>query len=30
MRVFGILLAGIAMQSVFNGLNASGLLRIAA
>lgn len=30
MRVFGILLAGIAMQSVFNGLAASGLLRIAA
>jgi multiple antibiotic resistance protein len=27
MRVFGILLAAIAMQSVFNGLGASGLLR---
>lgn len=29
MRVFGILLSGIAMQSVFNGLGASGLLRLA-
>lgn len=29
MRVFGILLSGIAMQSVFNGLDASGLLRLA-
>ncbi|MFN3624503.1 MAG: MarC family protein [Hyphomicrobium sp.] len=29
MRVFGILLAGIAMQSVFNGLGASGILRAA-
>ena len=28
MRVFGILLAGIAVQSVFNGLGASGLLRV--
>lgn len=30
MRVFGILLSGIAMQSVFNGLGASGILRVAA
>jgi multiple antibiotic resistance protein len=30
MRVFGILLSGIAMQSVFNGLGASGILRAAA
>jgi MarC family membrane protein len=27
MRVFGILLAGIAVQAAFNGLGASGLLR---
>lgn len=30
MRVFGILLSGIAMQSVFNGIGASGILRVAA
>jgi len=30
MRVFGILLSGIAMQSVFNGLGSSGLLRAVA
>ncbi len=29
MRVFGILLSGIAVQSVFNGLATSGLTRIA-
>ncbi|MEI9902028.1 MAG: MarC family protein [Hyphomicrobium sp.] len=29
MRVFGILLSGIAVQSLFNGLGASGLLRFA-
>ncbi len=29
MRVFGILLAGIAMQSIFNGLGASGILHLA-
>ncbi|MFA5899224.1 MAG: MarC family protein [Hyphomicrobium sp.] len=29
MRVFGILLAGIAVQALFNGLGASGLLRAA-
>jgi len=29
MRVFGILLAGIAVQAVFNGLSASGVMRIA-
>jgi MarC family membrane protein len=29
MRVFGILLSGIAVQSVFNGLAASGLTKIA-
>jgi multiple antibiotic resistance protein len=29
MRVFGILLSGIAVQAVFNGLGSSGLLRIA-
>jgi multiple antibiotic resistance protein len=29
MRVFGILLSGIAVQAVFNGLEGSGLLRIA-
>jgi MarC family membrane protein len=29
MRVFGILLSGIAVQAVFNGLGGSGLLRIA-
>jgi len=28
MRVFGILLSGIAVQAVFNGLGGSGLLRI--
>jgi len=28
MRVFGILLSGIAVQAVFNGLEGSGLLRI--
>ncbi len=27
MRVFGILLAGIAMQAIFNGIAASGVLR---
>jgi small neutral amino acid transporter SnatA (MarC family) len=27
MRVFGILLAGIAVQAAFDGLSASGLLR---
>jgi multiple antibiotic resistance protein len=27
MRVFGILLAAIAVQAAFNGLSASGLLR---
>jgi multiple antibiotic resistance protein len=30
MRVFGILLSGIAVQAVFNGLGASGLLRLGA
>lgn len=30
MRVFGILLSGIAVQAVFNGLSTSGLLRLAA
>jgi multiple antibiotic resistance protein len=30
MRVFGILLAGIAVQAAFNGIGASGLLRVAA
>lgn len=30
MRVFGILLAGIAVQAAFNGVGASGLVRIAA
>ncbi len=30
MRVFGILLSGIAMQSVFNGIGAGGILRVAA
>lgn len=30
MRVFGILLSGIAVQAVFNGLSTSGLLRVAA
>jgi len=30
MRVFGILLAGIAVQSVFNGLSASGLVPVGA
>ncbi len=29
MRVFGILLSGIAVQSVFNGLAASGLTKLA-
>jgi multiple antibiotic resistance protein len=29
MRVFGILLSGIAVQAVFNGLDGSGLLRLA-
>ncbi|HET6320703.1 MAG TPA: MarC family protein [Hyphomicrobium sp.] len=29
MRVFGILLAAIAVQAVFNGLSASGVMRIA-
>lgn len=29
MRVFGILLAAIAVQAVFNGLSASGILRVA-
>jgi len=28
MRVFGILLAGIAVQAVFNGIGASGLVRL--
>lgn len=28
MRVFGILLSGIAVQAVFNGVGASGLLRL--
>jgi len=28
MRVFGILLAGIAMQAIFNGVAASGVLRL--
>ena len=28
MRVFGILLSGIAVQAVFNGLEGSGLLRL--
>jgi len=28
MRVFGILLAGIAVQAAFNGIGASGLLRV--
>jgi multiple antibiotic resistance protein len=30
MRVFGILLAGIAVQAAFNGIGASGLLRLGA
>jgi len=30
MRVFGILLAAIAVQAVFNGLSASGMMRLAA
>ncbi|KAB2938130.1 MAG: MarC family protein [Hyphomicrobium sp.] len=30
MRVFGILLAGIAVQAVFNGIGASGLVRLGA
>jgi multiple antibiotic resistance protein len=29
MRVFGILLSGIAVQAVFNGLSGSGLFRLA-
>ena len=28
MRVFGILLAGIAVQAAFNGIGASGLVRL--